>query len=305
MLTGTPLDLTPFGSVLTGIGVIYWLLALGALIVAIKVPKSRWRKLVAALVVLCLFGYLPASGIVSSYLAQRTLTEANAHFEMLCKNAGERIVRTVENVEGVVWMKWRDKLDVSDDYDQFKLSDPYGRDCNWEGCIEQLLRATSGLNLDPSKKEPFHTGYRFVESVDPATRQLNRYTRQLYRPHDREAKYTETLVRAELVHQGIKERTARYGITWDDISTREDRERWIAGSSLKVLDLQTNEVIAERVGYMIDLGQGNRAGFRTPWLFAQQTACPSFPQIGPQDSRRRRTYRETVTFVSKVLLSTK
>ena len=293
MLTGTPLDLTPFGSVLTGIGVVYWLLAFGALIVAVKVPKSRRGKLFAALVVLCIFGYLPASGIVRTYVARNTLAEATAHFEMRCKTAGEKITRSVENVDGVAWMKWRDKRDVKDDYDQFKLSDPYGRDCHAEECIEQLLRATKGLNLDPSRKEPFHTGYRFVESVDPTTKQLHRYTRQLYRPHDREAKYTETLVRAELVPEVIKERTARYGITWEDISTREDRERWIAGGSLKVIDLQSKEVIGERIGFMMDRALGSRDGFRSPWLAAPAFACPPFPKAtggGPFMSNRNQQF---------------
>jgi hypothetical protein len=49
----------------------------------------------------------------------------------------------------------------------------------------------------------------------------------------------------------------RYGVTYDDISTREERDYWIAGSSLKVIDLQTNEVMAERIGYMMDRGQGD------------------------------------------------
>ena len=96
----------------------------------------------------------------------------------------------------------------------------------------------------------------------------------------------------------------RYGVTWDDISTREEREYWIAGSSLKVIDLQTNKLIAERVGYMVDWAQGSKAGNRSPWLFAADTACPSFrfipnaPRVSP-DSHWQigQTYR----FVSKVL----
>lgn len=95
----------------------------------------------------------------------------------------------------------------------------------------------------------------------------------------------------------------RYGVIWDDISTREEREHWIAGCSLKVIDLQTNQVIAERVGYMVDWAQGSRAGNRSPWLFAADTACPAFrdpsvPRVQPAFSAQGgQTYR----FVSKVL----
>jgi len=70
----------------------------------------------------------------------------------------------------------------------------------------------------------------------------------------------------------------RYGVTYDDISTHEEREYWIAGSALKVIDLQTNAVIAERVGYMMDEGQGSRAGARAPWSMAEYHACPAFPR---------------------------
>ena len=159
-MTGTPLDLTPFGSVLTGIGVIYWLLALAALIVAVKVPKSRRRKLIATSVVVCLFGYLPASGIVRTYVARNALAEATAHFEMRCKTAGEKVTRTVENVDGVVWMKWREPGFNRDD--QYKLDDPHGKDCEGEGCIAQLLRITTGAALNPEEAQSHRAGYRFV-----------------------------------------------------------------------------------------------------------------------------------------------
>jgi hypothetical protein len=66
-------------------------------------------------------------------------------------------------------------------------------------------------------------------------------------------------------------------VTYDDISTREDREYWIAGGALKVIDLETNEVIAERIGYMMDRGQGDISGGRSPWPLAASHACPSFP----------------------------
>jgi hypothetical protein len=86
-------------------------------------------------------------------------------------------------------------------------------------------------------------------------------------------------------------------VTYDDISTREERDFWIAGSSLKVIDLQTNEVIAERIGYMMDRGQGNDSGGRAPWLFAADHACPMF---APQHGAAFQTY-QTRKFVEKVL----
>ena len=93
----------------------------------------------------------------------------------------------------------------------------------------------------------------------------------------------------------------RYGVTYDDISTQEEREYWIAGSSLRVIDLQTNHIIAERIGYMMDQGQGNTSGGRSPWLLAADNACPKF---GPENVEVPRSFhqpRQTRNFVEKVL----
>ena len=65
-------------------------------------------------------------------------------------------------------------------------------------------------------------------------------------------------------------------MTYDDITTREERDVWIAGSSLRVIDLETNEVMAERIGYMMDPAQGNTSGGRAPWSYATDNACPPF-----------------------------
>jgi hypothetical protein len=88
----------------------------------------------------------------------------------------------------------------------------------------------------------------------------------------------------------------RFGVTYDDISTREEREYWIAGSSLRLIDLHTNEVIAERVGYMVDWAQGSQMGGRSPWLLAARQACPNFP-----GSRSAAQVGQTTRFVLEVL----
>lgn len=276
-------ELTWIPDALRTLGGLYIALALASLACAFIKPKTAWNRGWAVAGVVVLFGALP----MGSYIAGRDERQhrkeqearqaaAKARFEMRCKSAGEKIHRTVENVDGVVWMKWREPISNADNFaDQYKLNDPYGQDCGGEDCIVKLLRATEGLQLDPQKKEPHHEGYRFVESLDPRDGKPYRHTLRLYRPFDREPKWLETLIRPELVTEPIDKLTARYGVTWDDISTKEDRDYWIAGGSLKVIDLQTQEVIAERIGYMMDWGQGSQAGFRSPWGAASDNACPS------------------------------
>lgn len=91
----------------------------------------------------------------------------------------------------------------------------------------------------------------------------------------------------------------RYGVTYDDITTPEERKNWIAGSSLRIIDLKTNEVIAERIGYMIDRGMGNNSGGRSPWQHAAKWACPKFP--GGQSLETLWVHGQTRDFTEQVL----
>ena len=233
-----------------------------------------------------------------------------ALFEERCKTAGETIKRTVDGVESIVWMKWREEYSNRDNFaDQWKLNDPYGRDCGLEDCIAALLRVTTGESLNPPGAKRHSGGYKFVETIDPRDKVRYRYTASLEQYWNPEARAPPA--RKEPAHLQVSVQirrqpvrfTARYGVEWNDISTREDREHWIAGGSLKVIDLQTDEVIAERMGYMVDRGQGSQAGGRSPWLFAEQFACPSFPRIGQFDARQRRAGSETRRFVVRILNS--
>ena len=322
MLTGTPLDLTPFGGLLAAIGWLYWLAALAIVLLALWWPKRWWVKLASALVVSGTVVYpvfvRPVEQRVDAARQQQDefkarLADAIAQFEMRCKSAGEKIARTVDNVEGVVWMKWRDKPAYNADTDQFRRDDPYGRDCEGKFCIAQLLRVTSGAALNPEEGKLHSTGYRFVETVDPRDGQPYRYVGVIKLP----AAWTPEKIEEHRKQTGaevpafsyrfhaephpIKAVTARYGVTWDDVSTPEDRKYWIAGGSTKIVDLTNNEVIAERIGYMMDRGLGSQAGFRSPWGFAPETACPPFPRSEGGGAFRSHRSRN---FINRVLVPT-
>jgi hypothetical protein len=134
-------------------------------------------------------------------------------------------------------------------------------------------------------------GYRYVDAIDPKDGQRYRYTGgvKVVGQADINAEGVQMALKRDPntdlnIYRFVLDRVLapgpapRYGVTYDDISTREERDYWIAGSSLKVIDLETNEVMAERIGYMMDRGQGNDSGGRSPWLFARRDACPAFPK---------------------------
>ena len=99
MTTVTPLDLTPFGAVLTGIGLLYWLLILAGVGLALWLPKRWWSKIFCAIAVLVLFMYPVARSVKEDrserQVAKAKFDTANARFQELCKGAGEKINRVV------------------------------------------------------------------------------------------------------------------------------------------------------------------------------------------------------------------
>lgn len=223
--------------------------------------------------------------------------KAIAIWEEHCKTAGEFIHKTVDNVEGIYLIKARPS--GSNYVEQYKLNDPYGEDFTIPGAyVESFLKGSYEAGHSFHKdSDGRHLGYSFVEAKDQQTGQRYRYTGRLEEPWQTNKHYLKGYMRFVTDKVPASGNAPRYGVTYDDISTHEDRDYWIAGSSLKVVDLKTNEVIAERIGYMVDWTQGASAGVRSPWETAIDAACPAFPM------RPGTRYQagQTDTFVEKVL----
>jgi hypothetical protein len=232
--------------------------------------------------------------------------KALAMFAERCKNAGEFIHRTEDNVKGVYILKQRR---TGMNYgDQFALDDPYGRDFVGEGYYIGLLRGNYQANtVSGPRSPPPPLGYEFVDVTDAADGARYRYTGSIHTEERTSTANGQRFTVRQFITQKVvaPEPPPRYGITYDDISTHEEREYWIAGSSLKIVDRTTNEVVAERIGYMVDVSQGSQAGGRSPWLFAADHACLAF--ANPQASSGQGTVgqrRQTQRFVERVLRPT-
>ncbi|MGE5384540.1 MAG: hypothetical protein ACM3SV_01505 [Betaproteobacteria bacterium] len=239
--------------------------------------------------------------------AQDRLQKAEAMFQERCKKAGEKIYKTVDNVEGIFLMKIRPKSDKFND--QWAMDDPYGRDFGGDAYIKSFLKGFFETNYrmpdNSALNQPKHVAYRYVEAIDPQDGKRYRYTGAIKEVTKTSSPMIGGDGKTFLVKEFVLDKVAspgsmpRYGVTYDDISTMDEREYWIAGSSLKVIDLKTKEVIAERIGYMMDRGQGSRgAGSgRSPWLLAADHACPSF---APKNGFTAQLL-QTEIFVEKVL----
>lgn len=309
------LKLTGFDVVLATAGNLYLLLALVGVCIALWKGKTWALKLLFAALVLAVFIAPIAPEIYRGVEYRKKLATAQAMFAERCKTAGEKINKTVENVEGIYLMKVRpSEMNYGD---QFNLDDPYGRDLGGDGYIESFTRGQYAAThiVNPNVEAPARPqGYSYVEALDPKDGKRYRYTGGMKVVGQKDASAPNVQIDIKrnpnfdlniysfvLDRQPVSGNSPRYGVTYDDISTREEREYWIAGSSLKVIDLHTNEVIGERIGYMVDWAQGSNAGQRSPWLLAANNACPQFGDRHGASAQPSQTTR----FVEKVLRPSK
>lgn len=240
-----------------------------------KVPPPKW----------------PEAPADSGYREGMTAKE---YFEHLCKTeAGEFIYKTVEDVEGIYQMRPREHVTDKMLQDRYFLEDPYGHERSHEfsmgsGAL-RLGTIQSGF-VNPPYADAVKLGYKlykpdqhykFLEKPIPVHLQnlrdgtgYLRYTRpntdkiihengQYLYPRDAQPK---------LIEERVKELKSRYGFTWRGIERPHDRELGIAGGELIVLDLQTNEILAVRRGFLVS---GNILDSPAGIFWLGAYACPT------------------------------
>lgn len=261
------LELTGIASVLRGIGVLYWVLAIGAVALAIWKGKTWQRKTLWAVVAVMVFGFLPAKEIIEQSKRDAYAREAWAYFKKKCDTeAGEKIYKTYTGVKSVFVIKPLPPASERDLSDQFWYGDPYSNATPHE------LRAESAASKLASQRAPIEfdrlgRGFDFVESVIPGKDRESEKIVKFFYP--KEAR--------DHLQEPIDRTVSRFGISWEDISTPETRRYWVAGSRFSVIDFTENKVVAERIGFLIESGFGSRAGGRNPWLTGRgpSTTCPA------------------------------
>lgn len=238
--------------ILSGIGGAYLVASTVVLVLAIRLPKSNRNKAIAFVVALAAVSFWPLQG-VSHYLEQRKLAEegaaryakARALFDERCRTAGEKIYRTVEDVDGIVLLTIRSGGESPEDRNM------RGAAAAHELTGDDFIRAF----LQPINSQSTDTGrYRYVDVVSAADGERVRYHLDLS---------------GKLAHEHTKAARPPYALSFEDTVDPLEREAWVAGSMVKIVDLEKNEVLGEFVRYVIDPGQGSRAGHRVPWLFAR------------------------------------
>lgn len=204
--------------------------------------------------------------------------EAWAYFKKLCdEKSGEKIYKTYTGVKSVLVVKPLPPATDKDHYDQFWYGDPYSASAHSQrGRVEAAILASPDA---PVAYNQLGRGFDFVELASTASNGFIKY----YYPKGAR----------DYVSQNIEHSVSTFGISWEDISTAEDRKYWIAGSRLRVTNLSDGSTVAERIGYFIEAGFGSKVGQRSPWLTSRgpNTTCPTI----------RNGYFEDRWFILKVL----
>jgi hypothetical protein len=269
-------------------GAVVVALFIAGIVAALLVPRTGKRKAVWLAVLVVPVAAAVVSDGIESWQSSRRRQQAEEAFQEHCKTAGVRIYKKVQDVDGVLLMKRRPE-------DQSTSSqhapDPYGKDLGGDAYAHTMLWGRDSLGYVLSTVETA-LGYHFVVMPNADGSGYTRFELTTKNARMDEWKVAATPVTA----------LPRYGVSWEDISSAADRERWIAGSRLFVVDTQTGEVLAERIGWIFDRALGSDAGQRQPWLFAAAHACPPLPKL-PNDFPY--TLGQTRDFVERVLIPSK
>ena len=260
------------------INILYWLpmfVCFAVTIVVAWLLGSHFKvkkiyKIIIALLAACavsLFWIIPAEKAEQQRIAKynerkEKYEEAKAVFDEQCKKAGEKIYRTVDNVDGVMLLnligeKEQKKYDPmwEDAAINHVLLSPYTA----EQYIDTFLSYDVDYNVPDQKYHYWTNGYKFVDvlkkndnsNIDENT--VTRYTR------------VEPIKDSELNREFQPVNPARYAVILEKNVEPELRKHWVAGATIKIIDRQTDELLAEKTIFAFDPLQGATSDRGAPW----------------------------------------
>jgi hypothetical protein len=240
-----------------------------------------------------------------------------ALFEEKCKTvAGEKIYRIVQDVEGIVLLKVRPQDGARQWADPLWPGAAFARESTGNEYIATFLgyEYSSSPNGDPvtpkyrgyiatDKRPEGLPGYRYVDVIDEKDGKRYRYTgsEKVIGRKDINALGVQMALQKNPnydlnVYNWMLDKTLapdpspRYGVTFEDQVVSEERALGVASSTIKVIDLQTNEVLGEMIRY----AWRPRGLHATEWLTALR--CPDHA-VGTNAATRK--------FVDQILLPKK
>jgi hypothetical protein len=167
-----------------------------------------------------------------------------AYLHNLCSlQAGDKIMKRVDNVQGVLQMRRREPISDRQWADKSGMPEPWAAAFG-DGPQSALVLAGKG------------EGYWFIEQMPESSEVTpHRYRRKLLRWTGKKVgdqfpfASNKEAPAYSAINVLVRQHAAKYGYRTTDLTTKEMRERWISGGRLEVVDLTTGEVLGERTDF--------------------------------------------------------
>ena len=248
----------------------------------VRSGKRWWVGGLATLLILALFIVPIAKTALEN---KRTNTErkaastaAKAVFDERCKDAGYKIYKTVENVEGVTLLNvWPyEKQYDNQIWEYAGLPKLFGGSAyiegfllwrKWDYEINDFNNYGNGFTLSPNKKHSNEVlkryvninSYRYVDVLENSVYKRYQF-KELYNPRE----ITTTTTREP----------SRYTVKFENPVISQDRKIWLATTKAIVKDNKTGEVLGEGTWYSFHGGLGIKTYFTTG-IWDRAITCPS------------------------------
>lgn len=206
-----------------------------------------------------------------------------ALWEEKCRTvAGEKIYKTVENVEGILLFKVRPPRSEREWADPMWPGAAFAHELTTDGYIESFLLFEQKLIGGRGHVDSLQTsnpGYRYVDIIDEKDGQRYRYTgsniivgrKDINAPNvkislGRDPNYDLNIYGWVLNKTSAPDPSPRYAVTFEDHVIPEDRALGVASSTVKVIDLMTQKVLGEMIRYVWSTPASSANP--SPWLTA-------------------------------------
>ena len=189
---------------------------------------------------------------------------AKAVFDEQCKKAGEKIYRTVDNVDGIMLLKvWWEN-----DTEDFTI---LSNEPMWEYAALTQIGGKNYIDnfLDNLQSNGIHGNVWKYQYVDVKTKNDNQIIKRFTRKEDKQKN-------GELNIEENPVNPARYAVTYETDVDPELRKHWVAGVTIKIIDQKTNELLAEKIVYSRALSIGKR---KQGGAWRRTETCPDYKEI--------------------------
>ena len=227
---------------------------------------------------------------------QRRYQQREAEFNQLCRTrAGYKIHRVVTDVEGIRLLKVRHPIQ---DGDMLAPGAAFGLEAKEDGYITSFLANRRPIDspdnsyfVSTGATKESMPGFRYVDVLDDKDGKYYRYTGRWDEPWKYDKSYLKGYIKFFLDKVSSPQPLARYAVTFEDSVIPEERAKGFASSKVMVLDMQTNEVLAEMVRYV--WGPSQPTSY-TPNAWLTTDKCPGVAEGSDSATRQ---------FVDRVLVA--